>query len=123
MRDDKHCVICGRTIRWRKAWAGRWDHIRRCSAACRRRRLGRTDRALQAAILALLAERAAGASVCPSEVARRVSPQWRPLMERTREAARRLVAEGAIEIVQRGRVVDPSTARGPIRLRLPRRQA
>jgi DNA-binding FadR family transcriptional regulator len=34
-----------------------------------------------------------------------------------REAARRLVAKGLIEITQGGHVVDGSTARGPIRLR------
>lgn len=40
-------------------------------------------------------------------------------MERARRAARRLVAEGRLEILQGSRVVDPSTAKGPIRLRLP----
>jgi hypothetical protein len=35
-----------------------------------------------------------------------------------RRAARRLVAEGRVEITQSGRVVDPSTAAGPIRIRL-----
>ena len=39
-------------------------------------------------------------------------------MARARRAARRLVATGTLEITQGGRVVDPSTARGPIRLRL-----
>ena len=39
-------------------------------------------------------------------------------MEPVRSAARRLVARGQLEILQQGRVVDPSTARGPIRLRL-----
>ena len=43
--------------------------------------------------------------------------QWRELMEPTRAAARRLVVEGRIEMVQRGAVVDPSRAKGPIRLR------
>jgi hypothetical protein len=38
-------------------------------------------------------------------------------MEPARRAARRLVAAGTLEITQGGRVVDPSTARGPIRLR------
>ena len=42
------------------------------------------------------------------------------LMERTRRAARRLVAEGRLEITQRGQVVDPTQARGAIRLRLRR---
>jgi hypothetical protein len=32
-------------------------------------------------------------------------------------AARRLVDQGEVEIVQRGRVVDPSTAKGPLRIR------
>lgn len=38
-------------------------------------------------------------------------------MEPTRQAARRLVAAGEVEITQQGRVVDPSTAKGPIRIR------
>lgn len=42
---------------------------------------------------------------------------WRELMEPARSAARRLVAAGEVEITQRGRVVDPSTAAGPIRIR------
>ena len=37
--------------------------------------------------------------------------------EPVREAARRLVARGEVDIVQGGHVVDPSTAKGPIRLR------
>ncbi|RKH14808.1 DUF3253 domain-containing protein, partial [Corallococcus sp. CA047B] len=44
--------------------------------------------------------------------------EWRSRMEPVREAARRLVARGVLDIVQGGRVVDASTARGPIRLRL-----
>jgi hypothetical protein len=39
-------------------------------------------------------------------------------MEPARAAARRLVAAGRIVIVQQGKVVDGSTAKGPIRLRL-----
>ena len=35
-------------------------------------------------------------------------------------AARRMVARGEAEITQKGSVVDPSTAKGPIRVRLPR---
>ena len=44
---------------------------------------------------------------------------WRELMEPARRAARRLVAAGRLEITQQGRVVDPSTAKGPVRLRRP----
>lgn len=69
----------------------------------------------------LLAERKAGATICPSEAARAARPDdWRPLMERARRAARRLVAAGRVEITQGGRVVDPSTAKGPLRIRLTR---
>jgi len=42
---------------------------------------------------------------------------WRALMESARRAARRLVVAGRVEITQGGVVVDPSTARGPIRIR------
>ncbi|MEN8756131.1 MAG: DUF3253 domain-containing protein, partial [Akkermansiaceae bacterium] len=42
--------------------------------------------------------------------------RWRDEMERTRRAARRLVATGKLQILQKGKVVDPSTAKGPIRL-------
>jgi hypothetical protein len=128
----KPCAACGRTITWRKTWARDWDDVRYCSAACRRRRIRPVDGQLEAAIRSLLAERAAGATICPSDAARRVAGDvppprgqdergdddaWRPLMEPARRAARRLVAAGEVEITQRGRVVDPSTARGPIRIR------
>jgi len=43
---------------------------------------------------------------------------WRELMEPARRAARRLVAAGKVQITQGGVVVDPSTARGPIRVRM-----
>lgn len=117
----KPCVRCGREITWRRKWARNWDEVKYCGERCRRTRLSAEDEALEAAILELLAERARGATICPSEAARRLAPDedaWRPLMEPAREAARRLVAAGRIEITQKGRVVDPSTARGPIRLRL-----
>jgi hypothetical protein len=93
--------------------------VRYCSAACRRRRLTGTDRALEREIVSLLSGRAAAASICPSEAARAVAPEsWRELMEPARRAARRLAAAGRLVILQRGRPVDPSRARGPIRLTL-----
>jgi hypothetical protein len=81
-------------------------------------RLGEIDQSLEAAILDLLKRRGVGKTICPSEVARQVAPDgWESLMERTREAARRLVAAGEIVITQQGKVVDPSNAKGAIRLR------
>ncbi|TNE90480.1 MAG: DUF3253 domain-containing protein [Deltaproteobacteria bacterium] len=103
---------------WRKAWAETWDEVRYCSAGCRKHKPGPIDRALEQAITDLLAARGAGKSICPSEAARAVAEDWRPLMARARSAARRLVAAGEVEITQKGRPVDASTARGPIRIRL-----
>jgi hypothetical protein len=78
--------------------------------------------AFEAKILDLLECGDAGKTVCPSEVARAMAgsderSDWEPLMELTRAAARRLVEAGQIVITQRGQVVDPARAEGPIRLR------
>jgi hypothetical protein len=114
---SKTCAVCGRTITWRKKWARDWDEVRYCSQACRRHGLT-ADQDLEVQILALLQDRAAGATICPSEIARAVGgDEWRDRMEPVRQAARRLVAAGEVEITQGGRVVDPSTAKGPIRIR------
>ena len=98
--EAKVCAACGRTMEWRKSWAKK----------------------LEAAILRLLGERGAGKTICPSEAARAVAGEereaWEGLMEPARAAGRRLVAEGKIVITQGGRVVDGSTAKGAIRLRL-----
>ena len=37
---SKPCVVCGRTMTWRKAWAKNWDEVRYCSEACRARKDG-----------------------------------------------------------------------------------
>lgn len=77
------------------------------------------DRRLEKGILDLLAQRAPGATICPSEVARLVGSEdgWRHLMDRSRQAARRLAASGDVEVTQGGEVVDPAVARGPVRIR------
>jgi hypothetical protein len=77
---------------------------------------------LGAAILDLLAKRRDGATVCPSDVARAVAGPdgpWRKLMEPVRQAGRELAADGKLVVTQRGEQVDPTTARGAIRYRLP----
>lgn len=112
----KTCAACGREITWRKKWERDWESVRWCSDACRRRGVRPVDTQLEAKTLELVSSRAG--TVCPSEVARAVDPEgWRDLMEPARQAARRLVAAGEVEITQGGRVVDPSTAKGPIRIR------
>lgn len=58
--------------------------------------------------------RGAGASFCPSEAARALSDDWRTLMP----DVRRVAAGLPLVATQKGAVVDPVAARGPIRLRL-----
>lgn len=75
---------------------------------------------LERALLDLLSKRAAGATCCPSEAPRRLSTNWRPLMQAARDAARRLADQGVVEITQRGVVIDHTQGafKGPIRVRL-----
>ena len=119
---EKVCVRCGRTMQWRAKWAKNWEQVKYCSDQCRRARVTATDTALEDAIISLLDARARNASICPSEAARQVSGEsCQSLMEPARMAARRLVAQGKVQIIQGGKVVDPSRAKGPIRIRLARR--
>ena len=105
---------------WRKKWERSWGEVRYCSDACRRRGVRSVDRELETTILSLLSDRPRSASICPSEAARAVGgDDWRPLLEPARAAARRLHGEGRAVITRGGRPADPSTAKGPIRVRLP----
>ena len=119
-QEPKICAGCGRLIAWRKKWENCWDEVRYCSAGCRKKKPVAADRELEEAVIALLGRRPAKSTICPSEVARDFFGEndWRGSMERVRCAARRLVEKGKIEILQNGAVVDPSTAKGPIRLRI-----
>ncbi|MEY8841383.1 DUF3253 domain-containing protein [Cribrihabitans sp. XS_ASV171] len=80
-----------------------------------------SDKAIAQAICDLAHRRGVGKTFCPSEVARSLSEEWRPLMSRVRMVAAALAVEGRIEVTQTGQAVDPETALGAIRLGLPRR--
>ena len=71
-----------------------------------------SDDVIGAALMAMAQARGTGKSFCPSEVARALSDDWRPLMPRIRQVAATL----PLMATQRGREVAPDTARGPIRL-------
>jgi Protein of unknown function (DUF3253) len=77
--------------------------------------------ALENAIFTLLAQRRPGASICPSDAARAVysTVDWRAAMPAMRAVAAQLVAQGKLVVTQGGNIVDITTAKGPIRLRLP----
>lgn len=79
-----------------------------------------SEPAIREAILALVAERGAEKSICPSEAARALDAEgWRSLMTRVRREAVHLAQEGRIEILRKGKPVDPGAEiRGVIRLRI-----
>lgn len=119
MKPARYCKVCGRSFTWRRKWKDVWDELAYCSKRCRRRRIRKEDVELENLILDLLESRPADATICPSEAARAVGGyQWREWMDAARMAARRLVVQGRIAILQKGQPVDPDRARGPIRLRL-----
>ena len=77
-----------------------------------------TGTELEQTILRLLSERAESSTICPSDAARAIGgDEWRDLMDPTRQAAARLVAQGLVDVTQGGEVVDVTIARGPVRIR------
>lgn len=75
---------------------------------------------LRRAILALAAARGPAKTFCPSEVARQLDDDWRPLMAPIRACSRELVREGALRVLQRGRTLSPDAPwHGAIRLQAP----
>ena len=80
-------------------------------------------RIIAATILALAAARGVGASISPSEVAQALAPEdapqdWRPLLGPVRRAAADLAAVGRIDILRKGKPIDPAELRGVVRLRI-----
>jgi hypothetical protein len=76
-----------------------------------------TPNAIRSEILRACAQRGNEKTICPSEVARSLVPEgWRDWMNPVRREAVQLAKEGKIRIMQRGREVDPSGFKGPIRL-------
>ncbi|MEY4983963.1 MAG: hypothetical protein RIR62_2229 [Pseudomonadota bacterium] len=73
------------------------------------------DAAIRAEILIHAIRRGRDKTFCPSEPARALSPDWRPLMPRIRRVA---AGMAEVEATQKGIPVDPLAATGPIRLRL-----
>lgn len=69
-------------------------------------------------IARLAQQRTREKSFCPSEVARALEADWRPLMPLVREVASEEVRAGRLLALQKGVPVVIEKARGPIRLRL-----
>ncbi|WP_394248966.1 DUF2256 domain-containing protein [Arthrobacter pityocampae] len=115
-QDPKYCRSCGRRMEWRKKWERNWDSVLYCSDACRARKVRPIDEALEDWLLTRLRSAPRGQVTDPADAARALGDAGL-LHEPARSAARRLVNRGLAEMVQRGAVVDPSTAKGPVGLR------
>ncbi len=80
--------------------------------------------AIEAAILALVADRGCDKTICPSDAARSLGgshpDDWGPLMIPVRRVAVRLAHEGRVVIYRKGKPVDPDDFKGVYRIGLPR---
>ncbi|MDE3123389.1 MAG: DUF3253 domain-containing protein [Paracoccaceae bacterium] len=77
-----------------------------------------SDEAIRAVLMDLAFRRGSASSFCPSEAARALAADWRPLMPRVRDMAAELARGGLMVATRKGAPVDPRAAGGPIRLRL-----
>jgi hypothetical protein len=80
---------------------------------------------IEAAILTMTRAAGPDTSLCPSDVARALSApapseEWRSRLSAVRRAAVRLAEAGEIDILRKGKPVDPATAKGVLRLRVRR---
>lgn len=73
------------------------------------------DGAIAAAPMDLALQRGRGRSFCPSEAARALAPDWRPLMPAVRRVA---AALPGLRATRRGQEVPADAPCGPIRLSL-----
>ena len=76
--------------------------------------------ALAEQIIVCLEEAGSGKSLSPQDVAKQIRPDdWRPLLSPVKQAALNLARQGGIEILRKGKPVDPfDTVKGVIRYRL-----
>jgi hypothetical protein len=63
-----------------------------------------------------LAERRGAKTFCPSEAARELADDWRPLMPLVRQVSADLVQQRLLKCTRRGKPCDPLAAGGPIRI-------
>jgi hypothetical protein len=81
-----------------------------------------TPEEIEAKMIELVTARA-GRNIDPAEIARALGgdkPEgWGPLMQPVRQAAIRLMKDGRLTILRKGRPVDPDDFKGIYRLTLP----
>lgn len=77
------------------------------------------QQAIRQCLLDKVQQRGLEKTICPSEAAKDLGgEEWRELMPVVRQVGALLAEEGMIVATQRGQVVDPIVAKGPIRYRI-----
>ncbi len=75
---------------------------------------------IEETMLALVAARYPGRTICPSEVARAIAGDhpdaWGKMMQPVRKAAIRLMKQGRVVILRKGKPVDPDAFKGVYRI-------
>ena len=116
INDTKICTSCGRRIEYRKKWEKNWSEVNYCSDECRRNK-NKFD--YREKILVLLKLKGPHKTICPSELIElSKSEPNNSDIEHVRRSARLLAAEGIIEIIQNDKVVDPTSFKGPVKIKL-----
>ncbi len=76
------------------------------------------ERFVEAEIIRLTAALPPGKSITPSDVAMAMTTDWQAKLTAVRRAAIRLAIAGRIDILRKGKPVDPIGVKGVIRLRI-----
>lgn len=76
------------------------------------------ERAIEVAILSHALACGPDRSISPGDVAMAMGPDWRTKLSAVRRAAIRLALAGRIDILRKGKPVEPHDVRGVIRLRI-----
>jgi hypothetical protein len=75
---------------------------------------------IEETMIALVAVRGEGKTICPSEVARAIAGEhpdaWGRLMQPVRKVAVRLTKEGRVAIMRKGKPADPDDFKGVYRI-------
>jgi hypothetical protein len=75
------------------------------------------EKAIEAAIISHVLACGPDNSTTPTDIAMALGPDWRTKLSAVRRAAIRLAVAGQIDILRKGKPVDPVEVKGVIRLR------
>ncbi|MES3037758.1 MAG: DUF3253 domain-containing protein [Bdellovibrionota bacterium] len=117
MSDHKNCPVCKSQFTVKDHSRPSWNLIVYCSDDCRlnKWKVGHNKK-LEKQILEMVSHPEV-TTICPSDVLPPEQQNDWTQWEAVREAARRLVARGEIELTQMGEVVDPFLFKGQVRFR------